>query len=297
MLLWGRMVSDSGSILVIDDHPRIRAGLVRLVEELGHSAVEADSLETGLELLERAPFRLVLLDLLLPGMHGFDGLRVLHDRFSDTPVVVISGTATVELAVACMKRGARDVIPKPFDPDVALELIRAALEPTSATYVRNDNRPERARDAVRRATHSWALSPRQAEVLELLVTGASNRTIADSLKCAESTVEMHVTTLLKKSSTSQRAELVARFWMDLARKLMRVLPCGSVESSPFNLKRPRPDLGPDPDNWDLCSWRCHHSRFVFGRVLPVDVIGARTRARYHDVGIFDGTRGLRGNHY
>ena len=42
----------------------------------------------------------------------------------------------MELAVACMKRGARDVIPKPFDPDVALELIRAALEPTSATYVK-----------------------------------------------------------------------------------------------------------------------------------------------------------------
>ena len=92
MLLWGRMVSDSGSILVIDDHPRIRAGLVRLVEELGHSAVEADSLETGLELLERAPFRLVLLDLLLPGMHGFDGLRVLQIG-SPTRGIVISGRA------------------------------------------------------------------------------------------------------------------------------------------------------------------------------------------------------------
>jgi len=207
------MVSESGSILVIDDHPKIRAGLVRLVEELGYTAVEADSVESGLEALERATFRLVLLDLLLPGMHGFDGLRIIHEKFT-VPVVVISGTATVELAVACMKRGARDVIPKPFDPDVALELIRAALEPTSATFVRNDNRSERARDGVRRATSNWTLSPRQAEVLELLVTGAANRTIADSLKCAESTVEMHVTTLLKKSSTAQRAELVARFWME-----------------------------------------------------------------------------------
>ena len=208
------MVSESGSILVIDDHPKIRAGLVRLVDELGYAAVEADSVEAGLQQLERAPFRLVLLDLLLPGMHGFDGLRVIHERYSEVPVVVISGTATVELAVACMKRGARDVISKPFDPDVALELIRAALEPSSATYVRNDNRIDRARDSVRRATHTWTLSPRQAEVLELLVTGASNRTIADSLKCAESTVEMHVTTLLKKSATAQRAELVARFWME-----------------------------------------------------------------------------------
>jgi DNA-binding NarL/FixJ family response regulator len=208
------MVSESGSILVIDDPPKIRGGLVRLVEELGYTAVEADSVEAGLAQLERAPFRLVLLDLLLPGMHGFDGLRVIHERYAEVPVVVISGTATVELAVACMKRGARDVISKPFDPDVALELIRAALEPTSATYVRNENRIDRARDAVRRATHSWTLSPRQAEVLELLVTGASNRTIADALKCAESTVEMHVTTLLKKSTTSQRAELVARFWME-----------------------------------------------------------------------------------
>jgi len=208
------MVSESGSILVIDDHPKIRAGLVRLVGELGYNAVEADSLEAGLAELERAQFRLVLLDLLLPGMHGFDGLRIIHEKFADIPVVVVSGTATVELAVACMKRGARDVIPKPFDPDVALELIKAALEPASATYARNDNRVERARDGVRRATHNWTLSPRQAEVLELLVTGASNRTIADSLKCAESTVEMHVTTLLKKSATAQRAELVARFWMN-----------------------------------------------------------------------------------
>lgn len=207
-------MSETGSILVIDDHPRIRAGLVRLVDELGYTAIEAESLEEGLRLLERTPCRLVLLDLLLPGMHGIDGLRLIHQRHGDTPVVVISGTATVEMAVACMKRGARDVIPKPFDPDVALELIRAALEPGSATYVRNDHRPERVRDGVRRAAETWVLSPRQAEVLELLVTGASNRTIADSLHCAESTVEMHVTTLLKKSSTAQRAELVARFWMD-----------------------------------------------------------------------------------
>ena len=210
----GARVSETGSVLVIDDHPRIRAGLVRLVDELGYTAIEADTLEEGLRLLEHTPCRLVLLDLLLPGMHGIDGLRLIHQRYGDTPVVVISGTATVEMAVACMKRGARDVIPKPFDPDVALELIRAALEPGSATYVRSDNRPERVRDGVRRAADVWALSPRQGEVLELLVTGASNRTIADSLHCAESTVEMHVTTLLKKSSTSQRAELVARFWMD-----------------------------------------------------------------------------------
>jgi DNA-binding NarL/FixJ family response regulator len=207
-------VSETGSVLVIDDHPRIRAGLVRLVDELGYTALEADSLETGLKLLEHTSCRLVLLDLLLPGMHGIDGLRLIHQRYGDTPVVVISGTATVEMAVACMKRGARDVIPKPFDPDVALELIRAALEPGSATYVRSDSRPERVREGVRRAADAWVLSPRQAEVLELLVTGASNRTIADALHCAESTVEMHVTTLLKKSTTSQRAELVARFWMD-----------------------------------------------------------------------------------
>jgi DNA-binding NarL/FixJ family response regulator len=188
--------------------------LVRLVDELGYTALEADSMEAGLKLLEHTSCRLVLLDLLLPGMHGIDGLRLLHQRHGDTPVVVISGTATVEMAVACMKRGARDVIPKPFDPDVALELIRAALEPGSATYVRSDSRPERVREGVQRATEAWVLSPRQAEVLQLLVTGTSNRGIADALRCAESTVEMHVTTLLKKSSTSQRAELVARFWMD-----------------------------------------------------------------------------------
>ncbi len=207
-------MSETGSVLVIDDHPRIRAGLVRLVDELGYTALEADSMEAGLKVLEQTSCRLVLLDLLLPGMHGIDGLRLLNQRHGDTPVVVISGTATVEMAVACMKRGARDVIPKPFDPDVALELIRAALEPGSATYVRSDSRPKRVREGVQRATEAWTLSPRQAEVLQLLVTGTSNRGIADSLRCAESTVEMHVTTLLKKSSTSQRAELVARFWMD-----------------------------------------------------------------------------------
>lgn len=207
-------MSQTGSVLVIDDHPRIRAGLVRLVDELGYTAVEAETLETGLKLLENTPFRLVLLDLLLPGMHGIDGLRLIHQRHGEMPVVVISGTATVEMAVACMKRGARDVIAKPFDPEVALDLIRAALEPGSATYARSENRPERVREGVRRATEAWVLSPRQAEVLEFLVTGASNRSIADALHCAESTVEMHVTTLLKKSSTSQRAELVARFWMD-----------------------------------------------------------------------------------
>jgi DNA-binding CsgD family transcriptional regulator len=65
------------------------------------------------------------------------------------------------------------------------------------------------------ATHTWALSPRQEEVLKLLVRGEANKEIAQALECAENTVELHVTELFRKSGAPTRAKLIARFWSEL----------------------------------------------------------------------------------
>jgi DNA-binding NarL/FixJ family response regulator len=70
-------------------------------------------------------------------------------------------------------------------------------------------------DRLEAATRLWELTPKQAEVLQLLVHGLTNRSIATTLGCAESTVELHVTALLRKAHCSGRAQLVARYWTDV----------------------------------------------------------------------------------
>jgi DNA-binding NarL/FixJ family response regulator len=70
-------------------------------------------------------------------------------------------------------------------------------------------------DRLEAAARRWELTPKQAEVLGLLVHGLTNRSIATTLGCAESTVELHVTALLRKTHCSGRAQLVARYWTDV----------------------------------------------------------------------------------
>jgi len=75
---------------------------------------------------------------------------------------------------------------------------------------------ERVRvDRLDAAARRWELTPKQADVLGLLVHGLTNRSIAAALGCAESTVELHVTTLLRKAHCSGRAQVVARYWTDM----------------------------------------------------------------------------------
>jgi signal transduction histidine kinase len=115
-------------LLVIDDEPGIREGCRRVLEPLGFEVAQAESLAEGLGLIEQSSFDLVLIDVMLPDGRGIDLLEPILRNDSDTICIIITGYATVELAVQAIKQGAYDFLAKPFDADVLELTVRQGLE-------------------------------------------------------------------------------------------------------------------------------------------------------------------------
>ena len=132
------------TILVLDDEPEIRRGCERILRAEGYQTLLAPSGEAGLDFLaERPDIDLVLVDLKMPGMSGFEFLDQARRIVSETEFVVITAYATIESAVEATKRGAYDFIAKPFTPDSLLHLVRRALEHVSLVRERNRLQAER----------------------------------------------------------------------------------------------------------------------------------------------------------
>ncbi len=118
----------TATILVVDDEPGIRQGCRRVLEPQGFRVETAATLQEGLAQITAHEYDLVLLDVMMPDGRGFDLLAPIHQGHPDTIAIVITGYATVELAVEAIKAGAYDFISKPFTPDVLLITVNKGLE-------------------------------------------------------------------------------------------------------------------------------------------------------------------------
>jgi len=116
------------TILVIDDEERVREGCRKVLAREGYEVTIAESGEVGLKMIERRHYDIVLLDLMMPSLSGFDVLAHIKTLHPDTVIIVISGYATVENSIEAMKRGAFDFIPKPFSPEQLRVLTKKAIE-------------------------------------------------------------------------------------------------------------------------------------------------------------------------
>jgi DNA-binding NtrC family response regulator len=116
------------NILIIDDEEVLQDILTVLIRKEGHTPLAAGSGEEGLAVLEREEVDLVLLDLMLPGMHGMEVMREIRRRDADQVVVVITAFSSIESAIAAMREGAFHYIPKPFKNEEVLLTIRKGLE-------------------------------------------------------------------------------------------------------------------------------------------------------------------------
>jgi DNA-binding NtrC family response regulator len=115
------------NILVVDDEPVIRVGLTRTLEGTEFSVDCASNGHSAIEMLQQKEYDLIITDLKMPGMSGFEVLATVKALQPDVPVIMITGFATVETAVEAMKSGAVDYIVKPFTPDQILEKVHRAL--------------------------------------------------------------------------------------------------------------------------------------------------------------------------
>ncbi|HCC37305.1 MAG TPA: Fis family transcriptional regulator [Treponema sp.] len=115
------------AVLIIDDEPGERRTLAALLEGEKHRVFTAADAVTGLEILDREAVNLIFLNALLPRMGGMDALKRIRGEWPDTETVMISGHASVEMAVRAVKLGAFDFLEKPLSPDKALAVCRNAL--------------------------------------------------------------------------------------------------------------------------------------------------------------------------
>ena len=123
------MVSpDTHAILVVDDEPSIRENLGRLLTSNGYEVTEAEDGETALEHGSKVRFDVVLLDIGMPGISGFDVLERFTTDSPDTAVIMITAVVDLDSAVAAMKQGAYDFVAKPFTLEDVLLRVERALE-------------------------------------------------------------------------------------------------------------------------------------------------------------------------
>jgi two-component system sensor histidine kinase/response regulator len=115
-------------ILVVDDETGMREGCRRALTPLGHQVDTASSLGAGLQAISSKHYDLVLLDVMMPDGSGIDLIAPIHERDPDTICIVITGYATVELAVDAVKRGAYDFLSKPFTSDQLIVAVDQGLE-------------------------------------------------------------------------------------------------------------------------------------------------------------------------
>jgi two-component system response regulator FixJ len=187
------------TIHVLDDDVAVRRSLERLLGSMGFITV---SYATPGSFLLAAPgltAGCVLLDVKMPGVGGLEVQASLKAIGFALPIIVITGQGDIQTAVRAMKAGASDFLEKPYEDEVLLRAIDAAF----ATGPHS--RDQQALDAVQRIAE---LSPREREVLEALVAGASNKVIAFDLGLSVRTVEVHRARMMGRLGTRQLAEAI-----------------------------------------------------------------------------------------
>ncbi|MBK6297037.1 MAG: response regulator transcription factor [Sphingomonadales bacterium] len=192
-------MTDRRQIYLVDDDDAVRRSAGFMLKTSGFAV---EPFASGVEFLkgvEALAPGCILLDVRMPGMDGLEVQRALGERGIAFPVIVLTGHGDVNVAVAAMKAGALDFIEKPFEKAVLL----AALEEGFAQIERSDRGKARAAEAVLRLN---VLTAREHDVLEGLVRGFPNKTIAYDLGISARTVEIHRANLMTKLNVRSLSE-------------------------------------------------------------------------------------------
>ena len=194
-------MSQGPVVFVVDDDPSIRSSLKFLMSSVG---LEVEGFDSADALLKRklpdAPSCLVL-DVRLRGLSGLDFQRELAARNCHMPIIFITGHGDIPMSVRAMKAGAIEFLTKPFRDQDLLDAVRIALE-------KDSERRERKKEVSDLKERYNSLTPREQEVISMVVSGMLNKQIADQLGTAENTVKVHRSRAMEKMDAQSVAELV-----------------------------------------------------------------------------------------
>jgi len=194
------MPTDS-AVHIIDDDDAVRDSLAFLLSTAGIPAETHESATAFFDHHADADVSCIVTDIRMPEMSGLDLLRRVKEIDPELPVIVLTGHGDVPLAVEAMKLGAADFIEKPFDDEALLAAIGAALD-------RNREREREEAKVLELRSRLASLSAREREVLEGLVAGKPNKTIAYDLGISPRTVEVYRANVMTKMQAATLSELV-----------------------------------------------------------------------------------------
>jgi two-component system CheB/CheR fusion protein len=198
-------------IYVIDDDSHIRDGLRKALEADGRTVEDFATCEAFLEAYHPGREACLLVDAYLPGMSGLELLHHLSHSSHRLPAIMITGNGDVPMAVQAMKAGALDFIEKPFHHNDLRASVARALDQS-----RDSSKSLAWREAA--ASHIAALTPRQRQIMDLVLAGHPSKNIAADLGISQRTVETHRASIMKKTGAKSLPAL-ARLALAAAEKL------------------------------------------------------------------------------
>jgi FixJ family two-component response regulator len=213
-----------GTVYLVDDDTEVRDGLGRLLRLAGRQVVACASADEFLQQLPITTVGCIVLDVTMPGMSGPQLHEQLQALGVDLPVIYLTGQGSVPLSVRAMKRGAFDFLEKPIDAGLLFPLLDQAF----ARHRQDREVQQRSLEIARRLGE---LSPREREVMDLVISGRMNKQIAGDLRISEKTVKAH------------RGRVMAKFGARSVAELVKL--CGELGlATPPALRRPRSPEGP-----------------------------------------------------
>jgi len=195
------MISDEPVTYIIDDDKAVRDSLQWLIESVGLNVKTYETAQSFLEDVDHNAAGCIVLDVRLPGMSGLDLLEHMERININLPTIMITGHGDVPVAVRAMKAGAVDFIEKPFSDQVLLDRVREAL---TRDKENRRNAAEMGEIQIRLAK----LTPRERQVMKLVVQGMLNKQIATELGLSHKTIEVHRAHVMEKMGATSLAELV-----------------------------------------------------------------------------------------
>jgi len=194
-------------ILIVDDHALFREGLCHVLRQLEEQVtiLEAPDYDRALQHVSANPdLDMVLLDLNLPGKDGFAALASMTHQYPALPVVILSASSQRSDIQRALDSAAMGYIPKDTTSAIMLNALQLVL--SGGVYVPKNMAQLNDHASFDKPDTQHGLTPRQLEVLCLLIGGHSNKAIAQQLELAEATIKMHITSILKTLGVSNRTQ-------------------------------------------------------------------------------------------
>ncbi len=189
------------TIFIVDDDQEVREALQLLMESVGLKVELFNSAVNYLEQFDPARPGCIVLDVRMPGMSGLDLQMQLAEKPFCPPIIIITGHGDVPMAVRAVQAGAIDFIEKPFNDQALLDSVHRALE----FDAQQRGEASQIADIQQKLSR---LTPREREVLDLVVQGLRNKLIASELAVSQSTVEAHRAKVMDKMEAKTLSELM-----------------------------------------------------------------------------------------